>query len=280
MGQPLILVDNLLSVVQHPDIVLTPSQEVEGTGTGEAFRVADGRRWTLWTGLTANTEYSLTWTHSLPQPFDVVIRDRGSIAPRMICEISGDAFGSTQSVFDITPPLTPGAGSVDDALGVVTSEGAWLKRVATVGDYAGRIRIPAMGAGLKPSVTGLWVGLSWTPDFILRPWAPNKTTLQGEWTELSSGAVGRGQLVPRREGMLQLQMPDLFLGEQGAYHLAVIDSGAPFWIIPDVERADRAFLARRRPDLAGLGLEPNWFYEQGQIPFVEVAPLRRSGLNV
>lgn len=137
-----------------------------------------------------------------------------------------------------------------------------------------------MGSGLKPIIYGLYVGLSWSPDFVLRPWAPKRTVQRGEWMETRLGGVGTSKLVPRREGVLQLQMPDLFLGEQGAYHLSLIDQGTPFWIIPDDERAELAFLARRRPDLAGLGLEPGWFYEQGAIPYIEHFPDPRSTVNV
>ncbi|MGH2406420.1 MAG: hypothetical protein ACRDGN_18455, partial [bacterium] len=260
MGELIFFIDDHLSVTQYPLHVLTPSEEAAGA---EAFRVADGRRSPLdrWTGVTLNTEYSLKNTMDRVRSSDMVFLDRGYVVPRLIYEVSDDNFTTTQSVFDITLPTVTATGSVDDALGVRTEEGAWIKRFPARTAKYERFRIPAMGAGLKPSVVGLKVGLAWLPGAVRRPFAPDRNALIVTETSSDSGWLGRGRATSRREAQLNFKLTTEFDYAVARYHLGLYDTGKPAVIVPNDAQAERAFMALRLPSAHGLGRAPDWFYE-------------------
>lgn len=274
-GTPDILVDDILSVVQYSSLTLTPSHQFDGIGTGQAFRVADGRRATAWTSTTPNTEHTLTWAHSLPRPFNRISLDRGSSVLRLIGEVSDDNFTTTQTLFDITLPTTPGAGSLDDALGVRALDTSWHYRLPQVAaGYSGRIRIPAMGAGLIPTVTGLKIGLSYRPGYRLWPLEDESDELHGTETVLASGARGRGRQRRGRSGALTLRFaPEEFDFEAARYPLDQIRAGRPFWLIEDDGQAQFAvFALREKTRMSFPEADQQRRDRGGVIPWVEVEP--------
>jgi len=275
MSDPVLLIENHLSITQFGLHVLTPSEEATGT---EAYRVADGRRSPLdrWTGVTLNVEYSLKWAMDRPRAADVIWCDRGYVCPRLILEYSDDNFATpAQAVFDITLPTASMPGSIDSAFGVRTEEGCWIKRFPVRTASYGRIRIPAMGAGLKPSIVGLMVGLSWTPGPLRRPFGPDRNALVVNETPTDSGWLGRGRAVKRREGSLGFMTTSECDYALGRYHIDHFDRGRPMVIVPNDEQAERSFVAVRQPPVHGLSREPSYYYEQGELPYVEWEPRRR-----
>lgn len=274
--RPLFLVDDLLSVAQYPAHVLTASQEFDGIGTGQAFRVADGRRWSKWTGITTNVEYSLTLAMDQPRADDMVVVDRDSVIPRLIYEVSDDNFVTpAQTVYDITLPVNPGTGHPDDALGVRTEEGAWIKRFPVrVGAYR-RWRIPAMGAGLKPDVTGIHPGRSWQRARYDTPYDAETDVFQVVERSAPSGARGRGRPALPREGAIRFEFSTLEDWTDFRYHiLTLFGRGAPMWILHDPAQADRAVRAIRPVDSRiQMVSEKEWLgFLRGSVPWVEHEP--------
>lgn len=270
-GDPCILVENHLSVRQFPLVTLVGNEEATGH---EAFRVADGRRSPLdfWTSITTNQEATLTWTNDRVRAWNMVALDRGHnlAGIRVIHEASDDNFATTQTVFDITLPAATAPGSLDDALGVRTEEGAWLKRFPTRSAKYGRLRIPAMGVGLKPQIVGVWAGLTLTPPQLGLPHAPDQDEFTVEETVSQAGWRGRTAPVVVRVGTITLKLTDTFAYELARYHLqGHFGRGRATWIIHDDLQADRAVLALRPQGRLGLARDPGWFYPAGQVEWIE-----------
>lgn len=277
MGEPLLLVENHLSVAEFPFHVLQGYEGGVAQTAQQEFRVADGRRspYDAWSGVGTNTEYILKNTMDRTRAANAVFLDRGYVCPRLIYEVSDDDFGTTQTVFDITLPTISSTGSVDDSMGVRTEEGCWLKRFPVRSARYERFRIPPMGAGLKPSIVGLKVGLAWAPGALRRPFAPDRNALMVQEVSSDSGWLGRGRATPRREGVMNFKMTTEYDYALGRYHISLFDAGKSIIIIPDTEQAERAFAAVRLQPAHGLGRDPDYFYEQGELPYVEWEPRRR-----
>lgn len=274
MDRPVLFGENWFSQAQFPLHTITADEEPAGK---EAFRCADGRRSSLdyATATTANDPWWLKAACDRTRAANMVALDRGhNLAGKQIkLEFSDDDFGTIQTAVDVVLPSVTATGSLDDALGVRTEEGAWLMRFPTRAAKACRLFVPAMGVGLKPQIVGLWAGLSYSPAHLYRPSAPDTDFLIVEETILSTGWVGRGKPGYRRQGTISLRMQDWFEYELARYHLQfVFGRSRPTWIIHDEDQADRAVLADR-PGNTELGLVrergSNWSYPQGQIAWVE-----------
>lgn len=271
MGLPVVLVENHLSVVQFPLHTLVGNEEASGR---EAFRVADGRRSALdfWTTNTTNAEATLTWTMDRVRAWNMVALDRGHnlAGVRVIHEASDDNFATTQTVFDITLPSATAPGSPDDARGVRTEEGAWLKRFPTRTAKYGRLRIPAMGSGLKPQVVGVWSGLAYVPPELGLPHVPDQDEFTVEEMLAPSGWRGRNLPAVVRAGTIGLKLTSQFEYELARYHLqGHFGRGRPMWIIHDDVQADRAVLAIRPQGRLGFARDPGWFYPNAAIEWLE-----------
>jgi len=274
MGAPFLLVENVFSQVQFPAHTIAATEEPAGH---EAFRCADGRRSSLdYAGATtANTEWSLTATFNRLRAIDSVFLDRGHnlAGERIVGEISSDAFSTVETLFDITVPLAPGAGALDNGLGVVTTEGAWGIRVPVRAGHAFRLRIPAMGADLTPRVVGLWAGRSWAPPYLGLPVAPNRHELAGELRRNTIAWQARGPTAQLRGGSVTLQLTDLFEYEIARYHVeGHYGAGRPMWLVFDDEQADEALQVIRPEGALGFGREPRVLYPRAEIGYVEHQP--------
>lgn len=277
MGEPIFFIENHLSVSEFPLHVLQGYENAVAQTALQEFRVADGRRspYDSWSGVGTNIEYILKNTMDRTRASNMVYLDRGYVVPRLIYEVSDDDFGTTQLVFDITLPTVSATGSVDDALGVRTEEGGWVKRFPVRSAKYERFRIPAMGAGLKPTIVGLKCGLAWAPGAFRRPFAPDRNALVTQRAQTDSGWIGGGRATPRREGVLNFKLTTEYDYAQGRYHIGLFDANKAAVIVPDSDQAERAFVAIRQEPAHGLGKEADYFYEQGELPYLEWEPKRR-----
>lgn len=276
MGAPVFLADSLFSKMQYPSHTIVANEAAAGF---EAFRVADGRRspFDYWTPTTANASANVKVTCDRTRAANVIVLDRGhNLAGRQIkLEASDDDFTTTQTVLDLTMPSASAPGALDESLGVRTEEGAWVKRFPARAASYWRLTIPAMGAGLKPKVVGLWLGLSYSPDFLSRPHAPDEDELVVQESESDWGWIGRGETTPRRTGTILLKLTNLFDYDLARFHLqGLFGRGRPMWIVQDSDVAERAVLAIRPRNRFGFSREPDWFYHQGQIEWTEWEPSR------
>ncbi len=163
MGAPLILSENLFSVQQFPSHVISATEEPSGN---EAQNVADGRREsTSWTMTTANTDGAVKTACDRVRGANVLIIDRNDNLPGypIKLQVSQDDFTTTEDAVDITLPSASSPLPLDNATGVRLEDGSW----AILFDFRAaaywRVFVPQMGAGLKPVITGLYLGLAYEP---------------------------------------------------------------------------------------------------------------------
>jgi len=278
MGSPFFFVENVFSIAQFPLHLVTGNEEPAGN---EAFRVADGRRSALdaWTSITLNAAAYLQTVCDRPRAANMVALDRGhNLGGKEVqLQCSDDGFTTVQTVADIVIPAASAPGSPDDAFGVVTEEGAWLYRFPARASYAWRLNVPAMGAGLKPKIVGLWLGLGYAPDYFQLPAGPGQGQLLGAESTSDAGWVGRGVVVYRRESTIALQLPSLFdYDDLARYHLEghYAGAGRPMWVCFDDAQADRTFLAIAPLGKHGFARQPRWFYPAVELPYEEHEAVR------
>lgn len=188
---PVILAENHFdTTVLHPGAVLT-AEGGEAAGA-EAFRVADNLRdMTCWTSGAPNARAALTVDCGAPAAASALVLDRGHNLAGHTVALRASADGVTYH--DVVRCVVPAAagGLPWDAAGCVTKEGAWWRRFAEVSWRFWQLEVPAMGAGLAPLVTGLYVGAAYEfPEFLEAPAAYDyRTRVVHRKTELSLGGV-------------------------------------------------------------------------------------------
>lgn len=229
--------ENLLARHQFPD--LTGSAEEAATGH-EWWRVATGRRHpsNYWTPTTANSDSYIQALHTVPRALNFCAIDRASNHKgyRYQLLLSNDAFTTSRTVFDVnTIPLVSG-GALDGAMGCVTREGAWLRTFAADGAYGMRLLSKAMGSGLLPQLTGVTLGLAWTPTSRVSrlPLQDNAASIQFTESVSAQGYRGRGPLARLQAAEVTFR----FTALEGAsadellldYHLDLYERGNPAWI--------------------------------------------------
>jgi len=279
MSLPRFIVENAFSVTQFSGHTVVGDEEAAGH---EAFRIANGRRssFDYWTGNTANQQRTLTLDCAQTRSFDVCVLDRGHnlAGKQMLLECSNDNFGSTQTVFDVTIPSTVGPSHVDDPNGVTTEEGAWVKHFSDRAARYWRLRIPAMGAGVTPSIVGAWLGLSYQPAPFDLPFEPDGDELRAAETQTEAAWLGRNQPATVRGGTISMKLDSVAEYERARYHLqGHYGRGRPMWVIFDEAQADRAVLAIRPTGRLAFGQTREWWYPNVQLPFVEHEPRRHGG---
>lgn len=272
MGLPCLMVDNFFNARIYAGHTLSAAEN-----STDAPLVGAARRSTYdaYVSLTTNTDAWLKSRNGVTRFADMVVVDRGHNQAGKVVKVQccDDDFVSTpQDAFNSITPTSAGAGSLDDALGVRTAEGTWLKRFTGRAAADWRYFVGAMGAGLVCTVPGLWIGQCWRPGYVDRPLAIGMTELVVEEMESDQGWLGRGKAVPRRQGILHFSFPTLFDAEQAVWHLGQYAAGRRMWVIADDERAEDAFLAVLPKGLVGMNLDPHWFYPKLDLPYLEADP--------
>lgn len=266
-------VENLLSVAQFPSHVVAAEEAASGY---EAFRVANGRRsgQDYWTPTTSNSDTWLKVTCDQVRAADFVALDRGhNLAGYTVrIDVSDDDFTTYQTAFSGVLPAATAPGSLDDALGVRTEEGAWLKRFDLRSGKYWRLFVPAMGSSLKPQVVGLWLGKSWElARGLTLPVVPRGADIVAELIESAAGWQGRGRATPRQAGTLSYRCASEIEGELAEYHLdGQFGLYRPAWLVHDTRRADRARLVIRTQERLGGQYGEDWTDKLAyQVAYVE-----------
>lgn len=267
-----LLVDNFFSPRIYSGHTLSSNENSDNTAL-----VGAARRSThdAWSPTTANNDAWNKSRNDVPRAADMIVIDRGHnlLGETVKVQDAADDFATTpEEPFNGTLPTYSGAGALTDAFGVVTPEGAWLKRFDTRWNYDWRAYYVAMGAGLVPLIPGLWIGLSWSPGDPWRPHAPGMSELIVEETQSDQGWTGRGKATKRKQGVLHFKFATLFDAEEGDWHIQQIAAGRPFWVVPDEARGDLAFLAVIPKGMIGTVLEPQYFYPALDLPYIEWNP--------
>ncbi len=275
MGAPLCLVENLLDrIVQFP-LHVVEVDETEADGH-EIDLVADGRRspFDFYTATTANHLRTVKITCDTARAVNTMFLDRGhNLGGVAGFKLDWSTDGTSwTNVWNITIPTTVGT-DLTATNGCTTSEGAWGKvwtpAAATV--YH-RITFPALGAGIKPVVVGLWLGTAYEPTYFFNPWAEDRSSLLVQEDVSTRGWKGRGPAVDARVGDFGIQADTDALYTTARYHLKTLyGAGHPMWICFDRSQADRSFLAVRPAggvyDFPKLGVS-----RTARIPYEEWEP--------
>jgi hypothetical protein len=251
-NKPLLLSDNAFDAT-----MLHPTYSVDNMGADdavdhEAWRVGSNLRDLVWwTPVAQNAERSLrvdTQVETTPANILVLDREHNLRGKAVFLEGANVADFSSIAGTPIvaTVPSTAG-GLASDGNGCLTPEGVWWKTFTQLTARYWRIRIPAMGAGQAPIVTGLYLGKSYRlPEYLDAPAAYDyRRRLSYKRNELSEGAV-RGKSRPRRFDELDLHF-SLEGTDYAAFETEVtrlLDYDHPWWVCIDDSDAAGCALMR------------------------------------
>ncbi len=282
MGKVLFLADNLFDGgfpgSQYPDHTITAE---ESATDHEPWRVATGRRspTDYWTSTTTNSDTWIRAACDRARGADMVVLDAGHNLASETFRLQGsdDDFTTIDTAIDITIPSVSSPGNIDNATGIVTEEGVWLKRFPFRAHNYWRAFIPAMGADLKPEIVGLWVGLSWETEVAWPPSAENQIELAGNESVTPDMWRGRTGLGMGRTDVMTLKLPSFYAYDQARFHIeGLFAASHPTWILYNTDQADRAVVAVPRLGRIGFRFSSSsdWGYQQIALDWVEHEPLR------
>jgi hypothetical protein len=248
-NKPLLLSDNLFeNVVLHPTFVVGTDQ---ATLAGrEAFRVADNLRdMTSWASSVPNTNQYI-WVDALtPVAPNTIVIDRGHNLAGAQVLVRGDtssAFATAVTIVSCVLPSSPG-GLPTDANGCLTPDGVWWKTFTGQSFRAQGIEIIAMGVGIAPIATGIYLGTSYRfPEFLNAPAALDfGTNIKYMRNELSRGGL-RSKSRPLNFDKLPLNV-HLDSGDYTGFDVEVrrlLRYGQPWWFCLDDSDATLSGLMR------------------------------------
>lgn len=237
----------------------------------EAWRIATGRRspyTNYYQSITANAQRTLTLTCDRERMADLFVLDRGHNLTRVILERSYDNFVTTITVFDITLPAVSGTGSLDDDFGVISEEGAWYKRFPAVSAPYWRVKIPALGANLKPKVVGMHLSKSFAFD-CWRPHAPDQVETGGDMAESDAGWQAVASLYERHADTMLVKLSTPFDYEQARVAFRHYQMRRPAFYVPDEDNARNAICIIKPPSVQGFVRDVGWFSEMASLPYLE-----------
>lgn len=242
------LADNLFDTSIYPDHVLDAEEEASGK---EVERIADGRRASRdnWEPTTANSQTWAEVTCNRVRSADLLIIDRehnlGDIGIEL--RVSQDDFTTYTTPLDVTVPASTFSSSPYLAGSAVrTWEGAIVIPFDEVAGTYWRLYVDAMGAGLVPRISGVWLGKSWSPSI-----GPLLAGFDDEAGDLSVPGVvtpalwsGTGRVARRRTPSLSYLVADETEWLDLRYHVDLYHRGLPMWVIQQEHSVERAVLAR------------------------------------
>jgi hypothetical protein len=251
---PIFLTDNWFdAVVLHKSYTVTNPDADDAAGN-EVWRVADNLRdMTWWTPQATNAARKIRVTGVTSAVPTMLILDRGhnlgGVASVKL-QSSTDNFATvTTDEQTVTIPTSAG-GLPTDTNGCVTADGVWVKELTTANSRtAWQLNIPAMGAGIAPIVTGLYLGVYYRwPSYAF----PDAVAA---WDARSDVKYTKNQMSRRgvRVKMQPIQLATLRvkLALEGTDHAAwnvemqrILGRNAPVWVCQDDTDATMSGLTR------------------------------------
>lgn len=277
MPGPLFLSESFFDTTLFTGHTVTAESDVTGN---EPFRVGNARRHEtdFWQPSADNTATWIQVELDKVRAFDTVFLDRGHNLGGETITLQGSGDGSTfWDIFSVTVPSSVASpGDLRNALGVKTEEGAFCRQFDTESAKYVRLRVPAMGANLRPKIVGLYVGLAFVPAFpASMPWAPGGTELLFDVNLSDRGWMGTSDPANRGSTEINLQLESFAEYDLARYHLeSLAFRGKVTWFIGDLLRSERAKLMRVPPGNHAFRRERGWGYWQSRFPMVEEAPLQ------
>ena len=277
MAGALFLVDNLLDPTIYPNHTIAGQEEATGA---EALRVSGGRRHARdhWTPTTANAERYLEVDCDRPRAANCLIIDRENNlqAETFDLRVSDDDWTTKTGIVatHTVPSDTYYASKLETGVMIKTFEAAHVMKFDLhVGSYW-RFNIDAMGAGLLPKISGLWLGLAYEPDKNPTwPWddetrqlAFDQSVSPSLWWASTRKAVAR-----TAEPTFRIQGEPEW--SRARWHMELYWSGYPMWYVPDTDMAERAFLAVAPPGTYGAPIPPGRTKRNLTVSLVEHQPV-------
>lgn len=284
MARPLFLVENFLSWRTFPDHVLAASStetglDVRFVGTGRRQRSLN-----RWAPSTTNADAYVTCALNRVRAFThlAIDRDHNLGGYPVQVRASDDGFSTYTTVASATIPTGVYPNSrLSDGLPIRTEEGAILWDLGEQNAKAVRIFVPAMGAGLKPEIVGLHLGLGWSPEHALRkPYSHGKIRLVYEVERSPEGWAAAGTI-----GKLRVGQPGLRLERseypQARYHIEeLFFARKPMWLVMDTNEAEKARYVVAPPGDAGFEIaDGQWSGWVGEVPYEEHEPRIFAGVS-
>lgn len=277
MSAPLLAADNLGSVTEYSDVVLTDQSGTTGPlgfETWRAFRSARSA-YSYWQPGSTNVLSWIQIQNGQVRGANYLVLDRGHNLKGFPVNLLGsqDGFTTSVTVNAGTVPTVVG-GTLGSPNGVLTEEGAWIITFPATGFTYWRLSIPALGVGLQPTIPGMYLGMSYQPIGLYRPYPEHPTELRAQEVVSSLGWRGRGPRGFNRMGSFELRMDTDFEYPLARFTVEELyGAGRPMWIIEDQARATEAFLAIRPLGVQGFSRPPNWAFPVMGCAFVEHEPL-------
>ncbi|HKR55044.1 MAG TPA: hypothetical protein VJS20_02005 [Gemmatimonadales bacterium] len=269
----ILLVDNLFSPVHFPDVVLAANEELAGS---EAEMFSTLRREDGWEPTTYNNDAWLKATHTQPRAVNMVClwahNLRGETYRLQVSNNDFTAASDIETLVDVVIPSNPGTGSPDDALGVLTEDLMWIKRVPTRYGVGIRHFVPVMGANQRPRINGI-VGMGCAFDRD-RGDLVDANDFRAAEQRSPRGVVGYGEADVSRSGAVPISLTTLSAYEDFRYHLQRYDGTAfgapsPGLLIFDESRTEQAVMIHRPQGRSAFTQRPNYFYPSGELAFEE-----------
>lgn len=281
-NKPIILSDNLFeNVVLHPTFAVQNFSGDDAAGH-EAFRVADNLRdMTFWTRTTTNAQSFLDVDCLATVSPTTIILDRGhNLAGKTVFVVGSDDLAHTnqqQQSPNSVVPSSPG-GLPTDANGCLTADGAWWKTYTPVSPKRVQsLVVNAMGAGLAPIVTGLYLGTSYRfPEYWNAPASYDYgTQVKYMRNEISRGGV-RSKSRPINLDKIALDL-ELDAADYAAFDVELrrlLRYGQPWWFCLDDSDATGAGLMRLFQPSQDVDYEPkvNPVHREIRLELEEVVP--------
>ena len=280
MGRPVMLVDNVFNPRIYGSHTIAASSTATGTN---ALNLSAGRRVGRinvggWFASSLNTDAYVRSTFDRPRAFDMLFIDRGhNLAGESVSVlISDDAFTTYETVGPLTVPSnpTPYSALYDDQI-IMTDEGALIWWLGLRAGYAVEVFVAAMGAGLRPELTGLMLGKSWSPAYAqIKPFDYGRhhvirTITRSAHAQSVSADVGRF-----RQGTMRLRAESWEEYATARYPLEDLYlAGHAMVLMHSDEEAERAALVIAPAGQAGFEVPSGEYLPEIAIPFEETEPV-------
>lgn len=277
MGRPVILSDNLINPRIYPGHTLTASSTASDKHVLFLSSGARRRELTGWFADDLNTDAYVEVVCDQLRAFNLLFidRDHNLAGESISIHISDDGFTTYSELGPKTVPSAPvPMAALYDGEIVMTDEGALLWWTDLEYAHEVRLFVPAMGAGLRPELAGMMLGMAWSPVRAeIKPWDDGRYTLTHATMRSPLGQDAAGEVGRFRSRVLRLRADSWTEYLTSLYPIETLAlGGRTMVVIPDDERAERAALARVAPGQAGWEVPSGQYLPELTLPWEEMEP--------
>ncbi len=246
-----LLTDNLYNTRQYPSHTVTASG---GAVTGyEVFRIANARRHArdYWTPSSSNTTVNIDVACDRVRAANMLVIDRNSGlsgATVTVTSSQQSSYATSEDISFTVPASVYRANTLRPGHPVKTQEGAIILTFNLSAGKYWRVTVAAMGAGIKPTIGGLWLGRSYTPTIVPLPWDDETRYLERQDVRLGMpGAFSD----TGRSADLRIMVKNDAEWETARRSMLQFWSGTPLWYVADSDYGENSWLGYAPPTSFG-----------------------------